>query len=327
MEEHRPIRRSFGHKTLINVFISSEVEFKKWVLVSSLVLAVTLFLVLMNYLEKPYLRLQPMLPYGFRSHWISSWQIKAVREHPGYVSVPKREPLKLSCDVCSVVSSSGQVLGRGAGTEIDGAACVWRMNNAPTLRYERDVGNRTNLRVVSHTSVPLLLHKPQHFFGPASNGTVYVVWGPRRNMSPDGKGLIYNMLRRAADDFPSARIYVTTDERMDYCDKVFKEETGRDRITSGSYLSTGWFTLILAMDMCKEIRVYGMINDTYCKSEGYRKVPYHYYEAGSRDECAEYILHESAPYGGHRFITEKTVFAKWANKHPIKFFHPEWQLS
>lgn len=38
-----------------------------------------------------------------------------------------------------------------------------------------------------------------------------------------------------------------------------------DSIQSGSYLSTGWFTLILAMDMCKEIRIYGMINDTYCK--------------------------------------------------------------
>ena len=37
------------------------------------------------------------------------------------------------------------------------------------------------------------------------------------------------------------------------------------RIQSGSYLSTGWFTLILAMDMCKEIHIYGMINDTYCK--------------------------------------------------------------
>ncbi|TSS97547.1 Alpha-N-acetylgalactosaminide alpha-2,6-sialyltransferase 3 [Bagarius yarrelli] len=211
-----------------------------------------------------------MLGQGFRPRWMLSWQRKSARPHPGYVSVPKKEPLKLSCDVCSVVSSSGQVLGRGAGAEIDQASCVWRMNNAPTLRYEKDVGNRTNLRVVSHTSVPLLLHKPQHFFGPASNGTV---------------------------------------------------------ITSGSYLSTGWFTLILAMDMCKEIHVYGMINDTHCKSEGYRKVPYHYYEAGSRDECAEYILHESAPYGGHRFITEKTVFAKWAKTHPIKFFHPEWQLS
>lgn len=61
--------------------------------------------------------------------------------------------------------------------------------------------------------------------------------------------------------------------------------------------------------------------------EGNRKVPYHYYEVGSRDECAEYILHESAPYGGHRFITEKTVFSKWAKKKSIKFFHPEWQLS
>ncbi|MED6274337.1 Alpha-N-acetylgalactosaminide alpha-2,6-sialyltransferase 3, partial [Characodon lateralis] len=98
-------------------------------------------------------------------------------------------------------------------------------------------------------------------------------------------------------------------------------------IQSGSYLSTGWFTLILAMDMCKEIQIYGMINDTYCKTEGYRRVPYHYYEAGSRDECAEYHLHESAPYGGHRFITEKSVFAKWAKTHSIKFFSPPWQLS
>lgn len=56
-------------------------------------------------------------------------------------------------------------------------------------------------------------------------------------------------------------------------------------------------------------------------------MPYHYYEAGSRDECAEYTLHESAPYGGHRFITEKAVFAKWAKTHAIKFFNPSWQLS
>lgn len=63
------------------------------------------------------------------------------------------------------------------------------------------------------------------------------------------------------------------------------------------------------------------------RTEGVRKVPYHYYEAGSRDECAEYMLHESAPYGGHRFITEKSVFAKWAKTHAIKFFNPPWQLS
>ncbi|KAG7456702.1 hypothetical protein MATL_G00238680 [Megalops atlanticus] len=300
---------------------------KKSVIATSLIVAVSLFVVVVNYAEKPYVLLQPVFGQTFSSRWVfSRQQHKAYKPHPGYVSIPKQEPLKLNCDVCSVVSSSGQMLGQQAGPEIDQTSCVWRMNNAPTKGFERDVGRRTTLRVVSHTSVPLLLQRQQYFFGQA-NDTVYVIWGPLRNMRKDGKGMVYNMLRQAVDSYPQARIYVTTEERMNYCDRVFKEETGKDRIQSGSYLSTGWFTLILAMDMCKEIRVYGMINDTYCRTEGYRKVPYHYYEAGSRDECAEYLLHESAPYGGHRFITEKAVFAKWAKTHAIKFFHPAWLVS
>ncbi|KPP70627.1 hypothetical protein Z043_110529 [Scleropages formosus] len=135
---------------------------------------------------------------------------------------------QLYCDVCSVVSSSGQMLGRLAGPEIDSASCVWRMNNAPTRGFERDVGRRTTLRVVSHTSVPLLLQRQQHFFGQA-NDTVYVIWGPLRNMRRDGKGIVYNMLRQVMDSYPQARIFVTTEERMNYCDRVFKEETGKDR--------------------------------------------------------------------------------------------------
>lgn len=138
------------------------------------------------------------------------------------------QPLKLHCDVCSIVSSSGQMLGQQAGPEIDRSSCIWRMNNAPTQGFERDVGRRTTLRVVSHTSVPLLLQKPQYFFGQA-NDTVYVVWGPLRNMRKDGKGIVYNMLKQAAENYPQARIYVTTEERMNYCDTVFKKETGKDR--------------------------------------------------------------------------------------------------
>lgn len=75
------------------------------------------------------------------------------------------------------------------------------------------------------------------------------------------------------------------------------------------------------------LALFSFISFIYFRTEGIRKVPYHYYEAGSRDECAEYMLHESAPYGGHRFITEKAVFAKWAKTHAIKFFNPPWQLS
>ncbi|XP_021111172.1 alpha-N-acetylgalactosaminide alpha-2,6-sialyltransferase 3 isoform X6 [Heterocephalus glaber] len=217
------------------------------------------------------------------------------------------------------------MVGQKVGNEIDRSSCIWRMNNAPTKGYEEDVGRMTMIRVVSHTSVPLLLKNPDYFFKEA-NTTIYVIWGPFRNMRKDGNGIIYNMLKKTVDVYPNAQIYVTTEKRMSYCDGIFKKETGKDRVQSGSYLSTGWFTFILAMDACYGIRVYGMINDTYCKTEGYRKVPYHYYEQG-RDECDEYFLHEHAPYGGHRFITEKKVFAKWAKKHRITFTHPNWTVS
>ncbi|OCT57002.1 hypothetical protein XELAEV_18004125mg, partial [Xenopus laevis] len=79
------------------------------------------------------------------------------------------------CKSCAVVSSSGQMLGSGLGPQIDQAECVLRMNTAPTLGYETDVGSRSSLRVVSHTSVPLLLRNQTYFFQ-QSQDTVYVIW-------------------------------------------------------------------------------------------------------------------------------------------------------
>lgn len=290
---------------------------RKSLIVTALIVVVSLLVVIVNYSEKPYFLLEPV--FGQTSD-------KTFKPHSGYVSIVKEEPLKLHCELCGIVSSSGQMLGQAIGAEIDNYPCVMRMNNAPTQGFEDDVGRRTTLRVVSHTSVPQLVHKSDHFFG-ENNDTIYVVWGPLRNMRKDGKGVVYNMLLKVLEKYPNARIYIHTDERMNYCDMIFKKETGKDRLKSGTYLSTGWFTLILAMDMCKEIQIYGMINDTYCKTKDYKKVPYHYYETGRRDECTEYRLHENAPRGAHRFVTEKSVFAKWAKIHPIKFFNPSWQLS
>ncbi|KAK2540239.1 hypothetical protein Q9233_001111 [Columba guinea] len=118
--------------------------------------------------------------------------------------------------------------GQKVGAEIDKSSCIWRMNNAPTKGYEEDVGKRTTVRVVSHTSVPLLLKNPEYFFK-ETNNTVYVIWGPFRNMRKDGNGIVYNMLKRTVESYPTAQIYVTTEKRMSYCDAVFKKETGKDR--------------------------------------------------------------------------------------------------
>ncbi|XP_041098813.1 alpha-N-acetyl-neuraminyl-2,3-beta-galactosyl-1,3-N-acetyl-galactosaminide alpha-2,6-sialyltransferase isoform X4 [Polyodon spathula] len=208
----------------------------------------------------------------------------------GYVCVSTGRPLDFHCKQCAFVSNSGQMLGARKGREIDQSDCVVRMNNAPTLGYEDDVGSKTSLRVVSHTSVPLLLRNETLFFRQAAD-TVYVVWGPERNMRQDGRGRIYNTLVRVTEKYPDTRIYMLTREKILECDRVFQNETGKD---SRANLNT---------------------------------VPYHYYENGRLDECQMYRAHEKAATGGHRFITEKAIFAKWATRKNLTFSNPSWAES
>eukprot|EP00061_Rhincodon_typus_P001479 g14910.t1 len=118
------------------------------------------------------------------------------------------------------------MLGKGLGADIDSSECVWRMNNAPTEGYEADVGSITTVRVVSHTSTPWLLR--QNTFSSHLNNSIYIFWGPHRNMRRDGKGMVYNMLRTVQNRFPSAKLYTVTEEQMRYCDMAFKKETGKD---------------------------------------------------------------------------------------------------
>ncbi|KAF6728088.1 Alpha-N-acetylgalactosaminide alpha-2,6-sialyltransferase 3, partial [Oryzias melastigma] len=161
---------------------------RKSFIATSLVVAVTLLVVVVTNSEKSNFLLLPVFGQTFNSDWMFSKQTyKAFKLHPGYVSIPKEEPLELHCDLCTIVSSSGQMLGQGAGPQIDRSPCVLRTNNAPTVGFEMDVGRRTTVRVVSHTSVPLLLQKPQYFFG-QENDTTYVVWGPLRKHEEGREG-------------------------------------------------------------------------------------------------------------------------------------------
>ena len=57
--------------------------------------------------------------------------------------------LSLNCNTCALVSSSGMLLGSNAGSQIDSADCVFRLNSAPTLGFKNDVGSKTTVRVLS----------------------------------------------------------------------------------------------------------------------------------------------------------------------------------
>ncbi|XP_067398232.1 alpha-N-acetyl-neuraminyl-2,3-beta-galactosyl-1,3-N-acetyl-galactosaminide alpha-2,6-sialyltransferase isoform X1 [Emydura macquarii macquarii] len=250
--------------------------------------------------------------------------VPGTRSFKGYSCVPDGKPLvRAPCRQCAMVSSSGQMLGSQLGKEIDRTECVLRMNHAPTKGYEEDVGTKSTIRVVSHTSIPLLLRNQSYFFK-QSWETLYIVWGPTKTMNREKVGMTYRTLLKVKEMYPSLQIYTLTEQMMAYCDEVFQNETGKNRMKSGSFLSTGWFTMILAMELCEQISVFGMVSNGYCREKNQPTVPYHYFENGKLDECRMYLAHERARRGGHRFITEKAVFSHWAKSRNIVFTHPSW---
>lgn len=143
--------------------------------------------------------------------------------------LPSLQPLiRELCHSCAVVSSSGQMLGSGLGAQIDGAECVLRMNQAPTVGFEEDVGQRSTLRVISHTSVPLLLRNYSHYFQHARD-TLYVVWGQGRHMDRMLGGRTYRTLLQLTRMYPGLQVYTFTERMMAYCDQIFQDETGKNR--------------------------------------------------------------------------------------------------
>ncbi|XP_043855439.1 alpha-N-acetylgalactosaminide alpha-2,6-sialyltransferase 5 [Dromiciops gliroides] len=243
----------------------------------------------------------------------------------GYISVLDHKSLKMHCKDCALVTSSGHLLGSRQGERIDQTECVIRMNDAPTRGYGGDVGNKTSLRVIAHSSIQRILHKRQELLN-VSQGTVFIFWGPSSYMRRDGKGLVYNHLQLMNQVLPRLKVFMITRHKMLHFDDLFKQETGKDRKISNTWLSTGWFTMTIALELCDRINVYGMVPPDFCRDPNHPSVPYHYYEPLGPDECAMYMSHERGRKGSHhRFITEKRVFENWARAFNIHFFQPDWK--
>lgn len=142
----------------------------------------------------------------------------------------------MHCGSCSLVTSSGHLTAGGRGEEIDSAECVIRMNDAPSGRgFGPDVGRRTTLRVIAHSSMQRVL-RSRHELLNSSHDTVFIFWGPSNYMRRDGKGLIYNNLRLMNQVLPKLKVYIISWQKMLQFDELFKKETGKDRYGSGSVL-------------------------------------------------------------------------------------------
>ncbi|XP_022101058.1 alpha-N-acetylgalactosaminide alpha-2,6-sialyltransferase 3-like isoform X2 [Acanthaster planci] len=209
--------------------------------------------------------------------------------HHGYISVlDHKTKLNLHCMQCAVVSSSGQLLHSRVGYLIDEADCIFRMNDAPVPSYEEDVGSRTTVRVVGHAATPNLRNRRKYLLQESSSRYV-IGWGPAKPMQTNGRGYAYKYLKDLAKQFKEVDFFYLTQEQMAKADQIFEEETGKPRNLAN------------------------------------KNVPYHYYNQFGVKECSYYRAHEKGKKGFHRFMTEKSIFARWALEQPPIYFHvPDW---
>ncbi|PIK52301.1 putative alpha-N-acetylgalactosaminide alpha-2,6-sialyltransferase 5-like isoform X2 [Apostichopus japonicus] len=245
-----------------------------------------------------------------------------------YKTVLTNQSVAIHCGSCAIVSSSGQLLGRNAGKEIDANDCVIRMNDAPVNGYENDVGSRTSIRVVGHTNIKksfgvnLDLQK-QLFEDPVTRTERVVVHFFQRTEIDELEE--FDIIEELARKYPNTDFNYFTSTKMKFSEKLFLQETGISRAQARTWFSTGWFTLLYAIDTCESVNVYGMVHENYCDENPEERTPYHYYDITSRTECGYYRVSEIRLTGGHLFITEKAVFAQWSRLYKIYFHFPEWK--
>jgi len=72
-----------------------------------------------------------------------------------FIAHPQNNPKPSHPISCAVVGNGGSVKDKHYGRFIDGHTYVFRMNNAPTKRYERDVGEKTTYHVI-HGNMPVI---------------------------------------------------------------------------------------------------------------------------------------------------------------------------
>lgn len=183
---------------------------------------------------------------------------------------------------CAYVSSSGVLLGSKLGNQIDSHDLVIRVNAAPTIGFEEDVGNLTN-GLVLNTACFCVLHSRSNC--PKIRDSYKNVPAISLIVTRQNCDVINLMQSEQMSGVVFRNVWNLATE------KVF--ERGRRGATVGLY---GLFSL---SHVCDSVTIFGFnIND--------RNAFYHYYDNQSTEQEIYEAKYES---NMHDFLYEKTVLA------------------
>ncbi|KAF7659197.1 hypothetical protein LDENG_00001770 [Lucifuga dentata] len=172
-----------------------------------------------------------------------------------------RRQVQSGFKTCAVVTSAGAILRSGLGKEIDTHNAVLRFNAAPTEGYEKDVGNKTTIRIINSQ----ILANPKHRFNTSSlyKNVTLIAWDPapytvnlhKWYASPD-----YNLFGPYVEHrklHPDQPFYIL---HPSYVWQLWDVIQGNTQETiQPNPPSSGFIGILLMMALCEQVHVYEYI--------------------------------------------------------------------